>query len=110
MTIPIIYGFEKRGAMQIQITGQGLDISSSLRALTEKKLQRIKPYHDEIINIHITFHVKKIRQVADANIKLPGGIINAQAESDDMYKTVDLLMNKIQTQLAKYKSKKGGYR
>ena len=101
----------KRGStMQIQMTGQGLDISSTLRKLTEKKLQRIKPHLDEIINVHITFHVNKIRQIADANIKLPGGTINAQAESDDMYKTVDLLMNKIQTQLAKYKAKKGDHR
>ena len=96
--------------MQIQITGQGLDISSTLRELTEKKLQRIKSHLDEIISIHITFHINKIRQIADANIKLPGSTINAQAESDDMYKTVDFLMNKIQTQLAKYKAKKSDHR
>lgn len=96
--------------MQIQMTGQGLNISSALRELTEKKLQRIKLHFDEIIDIHITFHINKICQIADANIKLPGGTINAQAESDNMHKTVDILMDKIQTQLAKYKAKKGGHR
>lgn len=99
-----------RNTMQIRVSGQGLDVSSTLRELMEKKLRRIKSHLDEMTNAHITFHVNKIRQVADANIKLPGGTINAQAESDDMYKTVDLLMNKIQTQLAKYKAKKGDHR
>nr|WP_304986084.1 ribosome-associated translation inhibitor RaiA [Coxiella-like endosymbiont] len=60
--------------------------------------------------MHVTFHVNKIRQIADANLQLPGSKINAQAESEDMYKTVDLLIQKLQIQLAKYKAKKGDHR
>ncbi|AKQ33422.1 ribosome hibernation-promoting factor, HPF/YfiA family [Candidatus Coxiella mudrowiae] len=96
--------------MQIQMTGHGLHISPALRGLTEKKLKRLHPCFDEITNIHITFHVNKIRQIADANLQLPGSKINAQAESEDMYKTVDLLIQKLQIQLAKYKAKKGDHR
>ncbi|MFW0079257.1 MAG: ribosome-associated translation inhibitor RaiA [Coxiella endosymbiont of Haemaphysalis qinghaiensis] len=96
--------------MQIQMTGHGLDISTALRELAEKKLNRLHPCFDEITNIHITFRVDKIRQIADANLQLPGSRINAQAESEDMYQTIDLLIQKLQTQLTKYKSKKDDHR
>ena len=96
--------------MQIQMTGHGLSISAALRELTEKKLKRLHPCFDEITNIHITFHVDKISQIADASLQLPGSTINAQAKSEDMYKTIDLLMQKLQIQLAKYKAKKGDHR
>ncbi|WP_267256578.1 ribosome hibernation-promoting factor, HPF/YfiA family [Coxiella endosymbiont of Ornithodoros maritimus] len=96
--------------MHIQMTGQGVDISPALRELTKKKLHRIQPCRDEISNIHIIFHINKLKKIVDANVKLPGSTINAQAESDDMYKTVDLLMHKLENQLSKYKAKKGDHR
>ena len=43
--------------------------------------------------LHITFHVDKLRHIAEAKIhapNLPKNGIFAEAESEDMYKTVDL--------------------
>ncbi len=91
--------------MQIQMTGQGIDISPALRELTKKKLRRIQCHNDQITSIRITFHVNKIRQIADAQIGVPGSTINANAESTDMYKTIDLLVKKLEAQLSKYKKK-----
>lgn len=91
--------------MQIQITGNGLEVSPALKALTEKKLHRIETHASDILSIHIVFRVNKNQQLADAVIKLPHHIINAEAESEDMYKTVDLLIHKLLAQLTKYKEK-----
>ena len=96
--------------MQIQMTGHGVAVSPALRELTRKKLRRIQSHVDKITSIHITFHVNKIRQIADANIKVPGSMINAQAESTDMYKTIDMLIHKLLAQLGKYKNKKDEHR
>ena len=87
--------------MQIQITAPGTSLSPALRKLTEKKLQRLCAHCSSINHIKVTLSVEKIRQAAHAHITLPGAIIDAQAESDDMYTTIDLLLNK----LAKYKEK-----
>src|SRR3990172_2950959 len=95
--------------MQIQITGNGLEVSPALKAFTEKKLHRIEAHAKNILNIHISFRIDKIRQIADAVINLPGHSINAQAESEDMYKTVDLLIHKLLAQLTKYKEKTLGH-
>lgn len=91
--------------MNIQMTGHGLSISDALRDLTEKKLSRIQSHHEGIEYIHVTFSVEKIRQLAHAQLSLPGHVINASAESDDMYQTVDLLLKKLVSQLSKAKEK-----
>ena len=91
--------------MQIQIDGQGMEVSDALKTLTLKKLKRIESHIDNIKSVHITFKVNKIRQLANANVAVPGTVINAQAETNDMYKTVDLLVEKLMTQLTKYKEK-----
>jgi putative sigma-54 modulation protein len=91
--------------MQIQMTGHGTSISPALRELTEKKFQRLCTHYAAIDHVKITFSVEKIRQDAHAHITLPGATIDAHAESDDMYTTVDLLLKKLDIQLAKYKDK-----
>lgn len=91
--------------MQIQLTGQGMEVTDALRDLTNKKLNKIKKHNDHISHVHVTFKIDKLSQCAVANVSVPGSVINAQAESDDMYKTVDLLIHKIESQLAKHKEK-----
>lgn len=91
--------------MQIEMTGQGTSISPALRELTEKKLMRLCSHYSTIDHVKITFSVEKIRQDAHAHVTLPGATIDASAESDDMYTTVDLLIRKLVPQLAKYKEK-----
>ena len=92
--------------MQVQMTGHGMSISPALRELTEKKLRRLSSHNDSIERIQVTFTVEKIRQQAHAHMILPGTTIDATAESDDMYQTIDLLLKKLLTQLTKHKEKR----
>lgn len=96
--------------MAIQIDGQGMEVTPALRELTLKKLSRIETHIDNIQHIHIIFKVNKIRQIADGTISIPGATINAQAESEDMYKTIDLLIEKLLKQLIKHKEKETDHR
>jgi len=91
--------------MQIQYTGQNFDITDAIRAHVEKKFDRLKPAMDRATGIHVILEVEKLRQIAEANISVPGTQINAKAESEDMYKTIDLLVEKLNSQLTRYKEK-----
>lgn len=92
--------------MQLQITGNGVEVTSALKDFTEKKLHRVESHSKDILSINVHFQVDKIRQIANATLKLPHHIINAEAESEDMYKTIDLLVDKLLAQLDKYKGKR----
>ncbi len=96
--------------MQIQIDGQGLVVTPSLRDMAVKKLNRLT-HTDKITRIHVTFKLdSETEKAANAIINLPGTTINAHAKSDDMYKTIDKLTDNLQTQLTKYKEKTIRYR
>lgn len=91
--------------MQIQFTGHNMDITPALRELTITKLERLKRRFDQISSIHVTFLVDKLRQQAKATLRVGGTQIIASSESEDMYKTVDALIERLCRRIQKRKEK-----
>jgi putative sigma-54 modulation protein len=95
---------------QIQFTGHGIEITQVLRDFVNDKFERVTKHAQQIISIHVILNVEKLRQIAEAKIHIPHNDIYAQAESEDMYKTIDLLVDKIVRQLEKHRGKADGGR
>ena len=91
--------------MQINYTGLNMEVTAALKTFTTNKLEKLSRYADKISDIHVTFDVDKLRQIAEAKIMVPGTEIHARSESENMYKTVDILIDKLKRQLDKYKNK-----
>lgn len=92
---------------QIQFTGHNIEITTPIRDYVSKKFKKFKRHVDSITSVHVILNVDKLRQLAEARIHIPGSEIYAQAESDDMYKTIDALVDKLVRQLEKRKAKGG---
>jgi putative sigma-54 modulation protein len=92
--------------MQINFTGHRMEITSSLRAFTEEKLNKLERHFDKITSIHVVFDVEKLRKIVEATILISKGEVHASAESEDMYAAIDLLVDKLDRQLMKHKEKK----
>jgi putative sigma-54 modulation protein len=54
---------------------------------------------------HVTLTVQKFRQIADVVINANGIRIAGQESHEDMYAAIDLVMDKIERQVKKYKDK-----
>ena len=91
--------------MQINFTGLGFEVTPALKELTEKKLSRLMRHFDKIDNVNITFSVEKLNQIAEGSLQIKGAQIHAKSESEDMYKAVDNLMDKLDRQVLKHKEK-----
>lgn len=91
--------------MTIKFTGHNTEVTESLRNFTTEKFSRLNKLAHDIKQIHVIFEVDKLRHIAEANISLPGTHINAQSESEDMYKTIDMLVDKLARQLTKHKER-----
>ncbi len=92
-------------SIQIQFTNLGNEISQELETFTAEKFARLEKIANKMTSIHVIFDVKKLRHIAEATIHIPKSDIYAKAESDDMYKTVDALIDKLTKQLKKHKEK-----
>jgi putative sigma-54 modulation protein len=90
---------------QIQFTGHNLEITPILRDFIANKFKRLNRHADTITSIHVILNVDKLRQTAEAKLHIPGSEIYATSESEDMYKTIDLLVDKLVRQLKKHKDK-----
>jgi len=92
--------------MNIQLSGQNIEITEALRKYTEEKLQKLLKHSAKITNIAIVFHIDKVRQIAEGQVALPKkNVLHASAESENMYETIDKLVDKLVRQVTKYKEK-----
>ncbi len=92
--------------MQITVTFRHMESSEAVRSYVEEKLARVKKYIDEPIDAQVVLSVqKKINHRAEVTMVAKGLTMKSMEEKDDMYAAIDLMVDKIERQLKKYKEK-----
>ncbi|WP_028302197.1 ribosome hibernation-promoting factor, HPF/YfiA family [Oceanospirillum beijerinckii] len=91
--------------MQLNITGQHLELTDALRDYVSNKVTRLERHVDGITNVQVTLKVEKERQIAEATLHVAGADLHATAEDEDMYASIGALTDKIDRQLIKHKEK-----
>lgn len=96
--------------MQIQLSGQHIEITPALRQYVTEKMERLARHSDQVGNVHVVLSVEKLRHKAEATFHLNRGTVFADIEADDMYAAIDGLVDKLDRQVKKQKEKKTDYR
>lgn len=91
--------------MKITISGKNIDVTEGLRSAVEDKLAKLEKYFTPETSCNVTLSVEKERQKMEVTIPMKGHIIRAEQQSDDMYVTIDLVVDVIEAQLKKYRKK-----
>ncbi|MBT4838675.1 MAG: ribosome-associated translation inhibitor RaiA [Methylococcales bacterium] len=91
--------------MQINVTGQHMDVTESLSSYVNSKFEKLERHFDNVIDVHVILSVEKVRQKAEATIYISGNNVFADATHDDMYAAIDDLTNKLDRQIKKHKEK-----
>lgn len=91
--------------MKLTFTGKNIEITPALKALTEKKLHTLENHFERVTQINVVLHIENVTQIAEATAHMNGIEIHAKAESDDMYNAIDLMIDKLTTQIVKHKEK-----
>lgn len=91
--------------MQLSVTFRHMEPSEALKGYVQERTARLTKYIDKPLESQVTLTVEKFRQIADVVINANGIRIAGQEEHEDMYAAVDLVMDKIERQIKKYKAK-----
>lgn len=91
--------------MQINISGRHIEVTPALRDFVNNKMERLGRHFDNITTMQVTLSIDKQKQIADASVHIAGAEVFAQAESTDMYASIDALVDKIDRQILKHKGK-----
>lgn len=96
--------------MQINFTGHHLDVTPALREYTISKFDKLQRHFDKINSINVVFDIEKIQQSAEATIHVAKTELHASSKSDNMYSSIDALVEKLDRQLIKHKEKLQNHR
>ncbi len=91
--------------MQIFLTGRNLEVTEALRRYAEEKVGRLQKFVDKITSAHIVLSLQKYRQIAEVTLRVRDLTIRAEESTEDLYSSIDLVMEKLERQLQKYKGK-----
>jgi putative sigma-54 modulation protein len=99
----------KRGIrfMNYVIRGNNLEVTEALRNFVEKKISRLEKYFDTppSADAHIALSVIRDDHKVEVTIPFPGVLVRAEEKSADMYASIDLVVEKLERQIRKYKTK-----
>ena len=91
--------------MQIAVTFRHLEPSEALKSYVTDRLNKFKRYLDGQVEAHVVLSMEKFRNLADVTIDSNGRVIKGKEENADMYAAIDLVMDKIDMQLKKFRDK-----
>ena len=99
------------GAQTI-IEGRNFEVTPAIKEYAESKLDKVHNHFDSIIQNHdirVLLSVNSAKtdnQKAEVTINLKGGhVIRCQSAQENIYAAIDLVVDKIEAQMRKYKTK-----
>ncbi len=96
--------------MQIKIDGHHVELTTAMQEYIQSKMTRIERHFEHVVDVHVVLGVEKQRHKAEATIHVTGHNIYAGSEHEDMYAAIDLLLDKLDRQIKKYKEKMTDHR
>ena len=91
--------------MQVNISGQHVQITDTVREYVRRKLTRIDQHFGPVIRSHEVLQVTRNRYQAETTIHAKGTQWHATAEDKDMFLAIDRVVGKIDRRATKHKEK-----
>ena len=91
--------------MRYQITGRSMTLSEELKNRVTTKLGRIEKLFPEDTEAAITLTVEKLNHIVEVTIPLKKRLLRAEVSSFDMFAAIDEVVDVLEKQMIKYKSR-----
>ena len=94
--------------LNYNVRGENIEVTPAIREYVESKVGKIEKYFDEMpeANAHVNLKIYSDRTgKAEVTIPLPNIVLRAEETSPDLYGSIDLVVDKLERQVRKYKTK-----
>lgn len=91
--------------MKVKVVAKNIEVTPALKEMVEKKISKLDKYFDPNIEAKATLSVQKNSQIVEVTIPFNGVVLRVEESTDDMYKSIDLVEEKLQRQIRKQKTK-----
>jgi putative sigma-54 modulation protein len=91
--------------MNLTVSGHHVAVTAAIRNYVETKLSRVTRHFDHVIDVNVILIVDKVSHKAEASCHVRGKDIFVESEDQDLYAAIDLLVDKLDRQIIKYKDR-----
>ncbi len=91
--------------MRFDIRGKNLELTDALKDYTTKRLSKLEKYIDDVKEAQVALSVEGEGHKVEVTIPLNGVILRGEEASEDMYTSIDLVVEKLEKQIEKYKTR-----
>lgn len=94
--------------LKYNVRGENIEVTPAIRDYVEAKVGKIEKYFDEMpeAQAHVNLKVYSDKNAkVEVTIPLPNIVLRAEEISPDLYGSIDLVSDKLERQMRKYKTK-----
>ncbi|MEK6625683.1 MAG: ribosome-associated translation inhibitor RaiA [Bdellovibrionota bacterium] len=89
--------------MEVKVHFTNLEPSASVETIIQEKVAKLKKYFEGRFSVHWNCSIEKDNHTSNVTLLGKNIELNAHAKTDNMYKTIDVVMEKLEKQLGKRK-------
>ncbi len=88
------------------VRGRNMEVTPALKDYVEKRVGKIAKYFDRVGEITVLLTVSKGRHTVEVTVPIDSGVLLRGEEATmDMYTSIDLVVEKLERQIRKHKTK-----
>ncbi|MBS3899970.1 MAG: ribosome-associated translation inhibitor RaiA [Dethiobacter sp.] len=91
--------------MKLSIRGKNIEVTDALREHVQKRIGKIDKYFAADADAQVTLSVERGLHKVEVTAGVNGLLLRAEEDTADMYASIDLVVDKLERQIAKYKTR-----
>ena len=101
--------------MDIVIGAKNFKLTPAINEYVNEKVGKLAHFWGEIIRAHVELSTARLKTEGDVShvhvrLEVPGPDLEAEADSSEMYSAIDIVLPKLEKQIAKARGKAQGRR
>jgi len=95
----------KNEEYSIHVIGRHVEVTEPMKQYAIEKVSKMEKFSSRIIDVVITMDIQKLEHRVHIDVRVNHIYIRSEATSEDMYKSIDLAVDKLKRQIARYHNK-----
>lgn len=91
--------------MNVLVRGRNVDVTNALKEYVEKRVGKLDKFLDGVEDINVVLVVEGDSHKVEVTIPVNGMILRGEEATADMYASIDLVVEKLEKQIERYKGK-----
>lgn len=91
--------------MKVIITTKNVKANEHLKETIEKKMQKLSKYFSDDIDVNVMLSAENKMEKMEATIRVRNMVFRAEGKADSVYNCVDKVVDKLATQMSRFKNK-----